>query len=227
MTLGNLVALREHRLVRLLAWSGVAQTGYLLAPLGVFATSGGRDEAAVRAAITGVVAFTVLYLVLSAGTFAAVIALGRPPAVADLAGSWRRAPLATAAFVLALAGLAGLPPGLAGLFAKITVIRATLAGSAGWLAVAVALNAVIGLAYYARLGAACFGTGPAPAAVPLAGSPGPAEPPRAVGPIAALAGPARVVVAVTTGVLAVGGLVLGVWPQWVLDAATAVAGSLR
>jgi NADH-quinone oxidoreductase subunit N len=208
MTIGNLVALRERRLIRLLAWSGIAQTGYLIAPLGVFATAAGRDAASIRAALAGVVAFTMLYLVLSAGTFAAVAALrqasDRLETVDDLAGAARRAPWATAAFILGLAGLAGLPPGLAGLFAKVTVIRATLDGSAGWLAVAVALNAVIGLAYYAWLGAACFGT--------RAG--------------VARAGRVSHPVAVAAGGLALVALVLGIWPQWVLDAARAVADSL-
>jgi hypothetical protein len=64
----------------------------------------------------------------------------------------RRSPLIAGAFVLALAGLAGLPPGLAGLFAKVTVIDSLLDGGALWLAIIVALNAVIGLVCYVRPG---------------------------------------------------------------------------
>jgi NADH-quinone oxidoreductase subunit N len=55
--------------------------------------------------------------------------------------------------VLALSGLAGLPPGLAGLFAKVTVVDALIDTGWGWLAGVVAINAVIALAYYVRVAA--------------------------------------------------------------------------
>ncbi|WP_035858150.1 NADH-quinone oxidoreductase subunit N [Cryptosporangium arvum] len=200
MTVGNLVALRQRRVLRLLAWSSVAQTGYLLAPLAVARGDGLRD------AVAGVAGFTALYLVAGVGVFAAVVALrgaAEGGTLDDLAGAARRAPRATAALVLGLAGLAGLPPGLAGLFAKVVVIKATLDGSAGWLAVVIALNAVIGLAYYARVATACFA--PADGARPTS---------------------APVVVGATVAVTATAGVVLGAWPQWVFDAAASVANAL-
>ena len=58
--------------------------------------------------------------------------------------------------MLGLVGLAGLPPGLAGLFAKVGVVRSLLAGEAAWLALVVAVNAVIGLAYYLRVAALLY-----------------------------------------------------------------------
>ena len=67
--------------------------------------------------------------------------------VTDYRGLARRSPWLGAVLVIALTGLAGLPPGLAGLFAKVTVVRALLGGDAAWLAVVVALNAVIGVIY--------------------------------------------------------------------------------
>lgn len=209
MTVGNLVALRQRRLVRLLAWSAVAQTGYLVAPLGVLATTGGRAGTGVRDAVAAMAGFTALYLVVSLGTFAAVVALrgaGDGGTRDDLRGTARRAPWATAALVLGLVGLAGLPPGLAGLFAKVAVVRAALDGSAGWLAVVIGVNAVIGLAYYARLAAGCF-TAPETSV-----SPSP-EPGWVVG-AAVLA-------------TSVAGLVVGFWPQWVLDTAGSAADALR
>ncbi len=219
MTVGNLVALRQRRLVRLLAWSSVAQAGYLLAPLGVFAAAAGRDDAGVRAAAAGVVAFTVLYLVVNLGAFGGVIALrggADGGTLDDLRGAARRAPWATAAFVVGFAGLAGLPPGLAGLFAKVVVVRALLDGSAGWLAVVVALNAVVGLAYYLRAVAACFApAGPAPDAAGADAAPSPALAARSTAaPWPVLAGLAAASVAA---------VVLGVWPQWVLDVARSAA----
>ncbi|GAA3396566.1 NADH-quinone oxidoreductase subunit N [Cryptosporangium minutisporangium] len=239
MTVGNLVALRQRRLVRLLAWSAVAQTGYLLAPLAVFVSAEGRSDADVRDAVAGVAGFTAFYLVVSVGTFAAVVALrgaGAGGTLDDLAGAARRAPWATAAFVLGLAGLAGLPPGLAGLFAKVVVVQAALDGSAGWLAVVIGLNAVVGLAYYARAGAACFTPAPVPVRTPaFAGAPasvdtaGDIEPGEAVvadAESAAGRAPGSLVVAVAVGVTAIAGVVLGGWPQWVFEVAESVADAL-
>ena len=159
MTVGNLVALRQRRMVRLLAWSSIAQAGYILAPLGAFALQGGRAAGAVALVVAATVAYTIFYVVVEFGAFAAVVGL-RGDAdggeLDDYRGVARRSPWLAGVLVLALAGLAGLPPGLAGLFAKVAVVRALLGGDATWLAVVVALNAVIGLAYYVRVAATLF-----------------------------------------------------------------------
>ncbi len=200
MTVGNLMALRQRRMVRLLAWSSVAQAGYILAPLGAFAVSPGRTTDALTVAVAATVAYTVFYVVLELGAFGAVVAL-RPAdadggSLTDYRGAAYRSPWVAGAFVLALVGLAGLPPGLAGLFAKVVVVRSLLGGGAGWLAVAVALNAVIGLAYYVR------------ASVALFGPPGPAGRARVAWPVAAALGAVTLVA-----------LVVGFAPQLILDAA--------
>jgi NADH-quinone oxidoreductase subunit N len=147
-----------------------------------------------------------------------------------------------------MAGLAGLPPGLAGLFAKVTVVRALLDGSAGWLAVVVGVNAVIGLAYYARLAALTFAAPVAPAVPAAAPAALVAEPVPAVAAVAAPApAPGAVVdegalhpapvpstapsstepgglpalawpVGVTLAVVSVAAVVAGFAPQLVLDA---------
>ena len=123
MTVGNLVALRQTRMVRLLAWSSVAQAGYILAPLGALALAAApRRRPWPPRSRTPSSSWC-----WSSAPSRAVVAL-RP------AGRRRRrrspttaAPPAAhpwlgAALVLALVGLAGLPPGLAGLFAKVTVV---------------------------------------------------------------------------------------------------------
>jgi NADH-quinone oxidoreductase subunit N len=213
MTVGNLVALRQRRMVRLLAWSSVAQAGYILAPLGAFALAPGRAEDVVVAAVTAVLAYTVFYLIMELGAFGAVVAL-RGSAdggeISDYRGAARRRPWVTTAFVLALAGLAGLPPGLAGLFAKVAVVRSLLDGAAGWLAVVVALNAVVGLAYYVRVAAVLFQPAGAGSVSARGGVP---------------AGQVRLPVAVGTIVAAITllALVVGFAPQLVLDAASAAA----
>jgi len=219
MTVGNLVALRQRRMVRLLAWSSVAQAGYILAPLGAFALV--RTPSFLPVAVAATVAYAAFYVLLELGAFGAVIALrgaGDGGEIAEYRGVARRSPWIASAFGLALVGLAGLPPGLAGLFAKVTVVRALLAGGSAWLAVVVALNAVVGLAYYVRVAAVLYA--PPGSAVPDAfpGSPvspaGPAVPRPAV--------PWAVAVALF-GLTAVA-LVVGFAPQLVLDAADLAAG---
>jgi NADH-quinone oxidoreductase subunit N len=149
MTVGNLVALRQTRMVRLLAWSSVAQAGYILAPLAV----GARG-------IVAAAAYAAFFVVLEFVAFATIVAL-RPPGadggdIASYRGAARRSPWLGAALVLAFAGLAGLPPGLAGLFAKVTIVDALIDTGWGWLAGVVALNAVIALAYYIRAAATLY-----------------------------------------------------------------------
>ncbi|MDG4806306.1 proton-conducting transporter membrane subunit [Micromonospora sp. WMMD1120] len=207
MTVGNLVALRQRRTVRLLAWSSVAQAGYILAPLGALALAAGRTDDARAAAYAAAVAYAVFFVVLELAAFSGVTAL-RPVGadggtVDDLRGAARRHPWRAAGFGLALVGLAGLPPGLAGLFAKVTVVRALLDGGAGWLALVVALNAVLGLAYYLRVTAALWT--PTPTASADGGG--------AVG--VPLGGVVALVLAATT----VAAVVVGVAPQLVLDLA--------
>ncbi|MFD0556646.1 NADH-quinone oxidoreductase subunit N [Stackebrandtia endophytica] len=194
MTIGNLVALRQRRTVRLLAWSSIAQAGYLLVPLGGYAVV----AADITSAATAVLVFALFYVVMELAAFAAVIRLRGADrdggSVDDLAGSLRSAPVPSIALLLAVAALAGLPPGLAGLFAKVTVISA-VADLLPWLAVVVAINAVIGLVYYLRFGAV----------VVRAGSP--ARP--------TTAWPTTVVLTVVTGVL----VLVGLAPQLLWDLA--------
>jgi len=149
MTVGNLVALRQTRMVRLLAWSSVAQAGYILAPL-----------AAGAAGVEAAIAYAAFFVVLEFIAFAAIVALRAPDAdggeIAGYRGVARRSPWLGAALVLAFAGLAGLPPGLAGLFAKVTIVDSLIDSGWGWLAGVVALNAVIALAYYLRAAAILY-----------------------------------------------------------------------
>jgi len=146
MTLGNLVALRQRDAVRLLAWSSVAQAGYLLVPLG-----SARSPAVGDSLLGAMVAYLLIYAVVNLGAFAAVAVLakgGPGGSLEDFRGLfWRHRGLALllAFFLLALAGL---PPGIAGLFGKVVLFQAAVEGGAGWLAVVMAVNVVIGLAYY-------------------------------------------------------------------------------
>ncbi|MFG1681162.1 NADH-quinone oxidoreductase subunit N [Nonomuraea sp. NPDC049269] len=149
MTVGNLLAMRQRSAVRLLAWSSVAQSGYILAPLAVAARSG--VPSLTSGAVGASVAYLVIYAAMNLGAFAVVMLVSRTIArneLDDYRGLAFRSPVAAIALAFCLICLAGLPPGLAGLFAKVVVFREIIEGGAGWLAVVMAVNTVIGLYYY-------------------------------------------------------------------------------
>ncbi|WP_336209596.1 NADH-quinone oxidoreductase subunit N [Nonomuraea sp. LPB2021202275-12-8] len=162
MTAGNLLAMRQRSAVRLLAWSSVAQSGYILAPLAV---AFGAESAS--GAVGASVAYLVIYAAMNLGAFAVVMLVSRTAArneLDDYRGLAFRSPVAALALAFCLICLAGLPPGLAGLFAKVVVFREIVEGEAGWLAVVMAVNTVIGLYYYVAWTARLFT--PVRAAVP-------------------------------------------------------------
>ncbi|MFI7701624.1 NADH-quinone oxidoreductase subunit N [Nonomuraea sp. NPDC049480] len=142
MTAGNLLAMRQRSAVRLLAWSSVAQSGYILAPLAVAAPG----------AVGASAAYLVIYAAMNLGAFAVVMLVSRTAArneLDDYRGLVYRSPVAGVALAFCLVCLAGLPPGLAGLFAKVFVFREIVEGGTAWLALVMAVNTVIGLYYYA------------------------------------------------------------------------------
>jgi NADH-quinone oxidoreductase subunit N len=146
MTTGNVLALRQQHAVRLLAWSSVAQAGFMLCPLAVLADVGDR-------AVLASMSYLLIYSVVNLGAFAVVAAMSRHrPAgrIEDYAGLVRREPWAGAGLAFALLCLAGLPPGVVGLFAKVVVFWVVVDGGLGWLAVVMAVNVAVGLAYYLR-----------------------------------------------------------------------------
>lgn len=208
MTVGNLVALRQRSALRLLAWSSIAQAGYVLAPLAVL---GSGRPGLVGAAL----AYLAVYSVVTTGAFAVVAVVGRTGPAGSSDGSSdsggtdldgyrglaRRRPVVGIAFAFFLACLAGLPPGLAGLFAKVVVVRAVVDGGYGWLAVLVVLNTVLGLAYYLSWAARVFAA-PDLATVAVI-QPGPAR--------------LRPATAVAIGLTAAVAVVLSVAPQLVLS----------
>jgi NADH-quinone oxidoreductase subunit N len=152
MTVGNLVALRQSVTVRLLAWSTVAQAGWVLVP---FAAADGSPEG-LRTALAASLGYLLAYVVASLAVFAVVVLVARHhPAgeehtLAAYRGLTRTEPVASAVLGLGLACLAGLPPGVMGLIAKLVALR-PLVDTAVWpFAVIAAVNVAIGLAYYLR-----------------------------------------------------------------------------
>ncbi|WP_078899923.1 NADH-quinone oxidoreductase subunit N, partial [Streptomyces sp. SBT349] len=169
MTVGNVAALATdpeapHSAVRLLAWSSVGQAGYLLVPLAAAAYTG---EGAVGAAV----AYALMYGVVNLGAFGVAAHVARHAEahrIADYRGLWARQPFAALALAFFLLCLAGLPPGVVGLFAKVAVFEAAVDADLGVLAVVMAANVAVALYYYLRWTAVLFGPVAAPAAVTVA-----------------------------------------------------------
>jgi NADH-quinone oxidoreductase subunit N len=155
MTVGNLIALRQTNVVRLLAYSSVAQAGFILAPLAV-AGDIGADNGGPMAAIAPVVTYLLIYAAMNFGAFAVVIAVARKTRSAELSsfgGLFEYAPGLAVLMTVFMFALAGIPP-LGGWLAKFVMFRSLLdAGTtaAVVLAVIAALNSVVSLFYYASV----------------------------------------------------------------------------
>jgi NADH-quinone oxidoreductase subunit N len=149
MTLGNLVALTQNNVKRMLAYSSIAHTGYML--VGLAAYAGGRIEG-----LEGLLFYAAAYTFMNLGAFAVVAALQRRPGVTSqldtFAGLGRREPLLGILMTLFMLSLTGIPP-TAGFFAKFSVILPAVEGG-GWLTALAALaviNAAAAAFYYLRV----------------------------------------------------------------------------
>src|SRR5680860_115784 len=144
MTVGNVLALWQQHAVRLLAWSSVAQAGYILVPFGAAASA--------SSALGPSLGYLAIYAFVNLGAFAVATVVGtRYPRqrLSDYRGLIREEPWAGWALAFALVALAGLPPGIIGLLAKVLVFSSA-AGPVTWLAVVMAVNVAIGMVYYVR-----------------------------------------------------------------------------
>jgi len=153
MTVGNLIALRQTNIVRMLAYSSVAQAGYILVPLAV---ADPHNVKALHSAQVSSIVYLLVYAAMNLGAFAVVIAVARKTRSGDITsygGLLNYAPGLTVLMTIFLFSLAGIPP-LGGWFAKLYVFRAALdAGTVGAvvLAIIAGVNSVIALFYYAAV----------------------------------------------------------------------------
>ena len=148
MTIGNLVALQQQQVVRLLAYSSIAQAGYMLLPFALVSSDAGVNQDAFAAAVT----YILIYAIMTLGAFAVVIAMTRESRgllISDFAGLGRRAGLLAFAMTVFMISLAGIPP-TAGFWAKFVVFGAAIerGGIGTVLAVIMIVNSVISLYYY-------------------------------------------------------------------------------
>jgi NADH-quinone oxidoreductase subunit N len=144
MTLGNVVALAQRDIKRLLAYSGIAHMGYITITLAVF----GRN------AFAAAILYLFAYLVSNAGAFAAVASLyrdeTRPHPIGLLAGEGRRAPFASGVLALCFFSLAGIPA-TAGFIGKFFVFGSAIESGLYALAVIGILNSLVSIGYYLKV----------------------------------------------------------------------------
>ena len=143
MTIGNLIALRQTNVIRMLAYSGIAQAGFMLAPF-VASQYGGIDA---------IVIYLVLYAATNLGAFAVVMAIARRTRSAEISsfgGLFSYSPGLAVALSVFLASFVGIPP-LGIWYGKLSVMRALIESQGRWatvLAIFVALNTAIAAYYY-------------------------------------------------------------------------------
>jgi NADH-quinone oxidoreductase subunit N len=153
MTVGNVIALRQTNVVRLFAYSSVAQAGFVLAPLAVVSAT---DTDTMDKILSSVVMYLIVYTVMNLGAFAVIIAVSRRTRSGEItswAGLFSYAPGLAVAMGAFLFGLGGIPPA-AGWFTKFQLFAAVLSdggATAYAMAVIMAFNTVISLAYYLGL----------------------------------------------------------------------------
>jgi len=143
MTLGNVVAIAQTNIKRMLGYSSIAQAGYLM--MGLAAVSAlGRS---------GLVFFLIAYALTNLGAFIAIIAVSNKTGsdlISDYSGMAKRAPLLALALGLCLISLTGLPP-TAGFMAKIYIFNAAVDYDLMWLVIIAVLNTAISAYYYLRV----------------------------------------------------------------------------
>jgi NADH-quinone oxidoreductase subunit N len=236
MTLGNVLALWQNNIRRLLAYSSIAHAGYILIGLAVAlagrTTDTGVTQSGSPAVLNGLNGlgaswfYLAVYMLATLGTFAALVYLGREDAqintLGDMLGLGRRHPVVAIFIALFMFSLAGIPP-LAGFFGKFSLLYGALtideysSQNAVWLrpwflalAVVAVLNAAIAAAYYLRvIGAMYFNAPKTAAAAP------PAKAPANVGPAFAMTVCAVLVVAI------------GLMPKGVLNLSLRAGQSIR
>jgi len=197
MTVGNVVAIKQTNVMRILGYSSIAQAGFMLAPFGAAAASGADLAGPFAATIT----YLIIYAVMTLGTFATIMLIGSRIGsyeLADWGGLLKYAPGLAGALALFFMSLAGIPP-LAGWFAKFAMFSATIGVGDWWgysIAIIAAVNAVIAFVYYSKVVKVTW-FDPVPASIDLEGQEG-FEVPAPIG--------------FALGLTAVGVIVIGFFP---------------
>lgn len=201
MTLGNLAALRQSSLKRMLAYSSIAHAGYVL--IGLAASN--------PAGTQGALYYLLAYTFMNLGAFGAVLAMQRPDlndvTMEEITGLSARRPALAAIMTIFIFSLAGIPP-LAGFFGKLYVFKGAVDAGLAWLAAIGAINSAIAAVYYLRVTVAMYMSGT------------PAQPTR----VTPISWPLWTVLAIA----AVATVALGLWQfPWLQSISMAVAAIAR
>lgn len=151
MTLGNVMALKQTNIVRMLAYSSIAQGGFILMPLAV-AGIDGVAQSALRAVVT----YLIVYAATNLGVFAVVMVVARKTRSGDIAsygGLFSYAPGVATVMTLFMASLAGIPP-LGGWFGKFAAFQSLISAGTSWayvLAIIGGVNSVVAFGYYGSI----------------------------------------------------------------------------
>ena len=161
IVIGNVGALGQSSLKRLMAWSSVAQAGYMLAGVVV----------ATRLGVQATIFYLATYLFMNLAAFAVISARERATPFGDdiraVTGLGAQQPLLAASLTLAMLGLAGIPA-TAGFIGKFYLIDAAVSGDYTWLGVVIVIGSMVSLGYYLRVIAAMWMQAPEADAVPVA-----------------------------------------------------------
>ena len=157
MTVGNLAAISQNNLKRLLAYSSIAHVGYML--LGLVASDGVNNSTGIMA----IMIYLLVYTFMNLGAFAVITSLRRRNIIGDdiddIAGLYSKAPAETMLMLVFLLSLAGIPP-LAGFWGKYFIFLSLIQTGHYILASLAVLYSVIGLYYYMRIASAMIITRP-------------------------------------------------------------------
>jgi NADH-quinone oxidoreductase subunit N len=152
MTLGNVAAILQDNIKRMLAYSSIAHAGYAL--MGLIVVGLGGDVATREWGLQAVILYLFIYTFVNLGAFGLVVMLRRQgivgDQVADFAGLARRAPWPAFAMLVFMLSLAGIPA-TAGFVGKWYLFGAAVRADYTWLAVVAVLNSAVSLYYYARV----------------------------------------------------------------------------
>jgi NADH-quinone oxidoreductase subunit N len=151
MTLGNVMALKQTNIVRMLAYSSIAQGGFILMPLAVAGVDG-----VAQSALRAVVTYLIVYAATNLGVFAVVMVVARKTRSGEISsygGLFSYAPGVATVMTLFMASLAGIPP-LGGWFGKFAAFQSLVSAGTTWayvLAVIGGVNSVVAFGYYGSI----------------------------------------------------------------------------
>lgn len=151
MTVGNVLALKQHNIVRMIAYSSISQGGFVLMPLAVAGLAGSGTTA-----LRSVVLYMIVYAATNLGVFAIILAVAnktRSGEISSYGGLFSYAPTLGVLMTLFLASLAGIPP-LGGWIAKFVAFQSLIQSQSTWgyaLAFVGAVNSVVAFGYYGNV----------------------------------------------------------------------------